>query len=107
MKGFFGGHKGVRFSLSGQCDVSQQEKALIERYKIGEYVLASYQKQLKGLEPIDFSITVNGIIGGKSVETDDIKTLLELEEAMKTGCTNMKQLLGVMATFGGQQEFDL
>lgn len=106
VKGLFGGHKGVNFSLSGQCSVAPEERALIDKYKVADYVLASYEKQLKGSEPLDVTITVNGMIAGTTVQTGDIKTLLELEEAMKNGCRNLKQLLEVMASFGGQQVHD-
>ena len=61
IKGLFGGHKGVSFSLSGQCSVSADEKALIERYKVGSYELAAYQMKLKGGTSIEVSITVDGI----------------------------------------------
>lgn len=107
VKGFFGGHKGVNFSLSGRCAITADEQALIAKYKVGEYNLATYKIKPKGGEPIDFRISVDGIVAGKSVETDDINTLLELEEAMKTGCSNLKNLLEVMATFGGQQVFEI
>lgn len=107
VKGLFGGHKGVNFSLYGQCTVSAEERALIEKYKIGDYELASYQMKVKGQQPIEVSITVSNIISGKSVQTGDIKTLLELEDAMKNGCTNMKTLLEVMASFGGEQVIDI
>jgi hypothetical protein len=107
VKGLFGGHKGVKFSLSGRCEISPNERSLIEKYKIGDYVLAQYQKQIKGADPFDFRITVNGIISGTTVETEDIKTLRELEASMKIGCANMKELLGVMASFGGEEVFDI
>lgn len=107
VKGFFGGHKGVNFSLSGKCQLTDDERGLIAKYKVEDYVLARYQKQVKGHEPIDFTITISGIIAGKTIETDDICTLLELEESMKTGCGNLKTLLAVMATFGGEQVFDI
>ncbi len=106
VKGLFGGHKGVNFSLTGRCEVSLDEKALIDKYKLGEYNLASYQKQLKNAQ-IDLNITVNGILSGTTVETTDIKTLLELEESMKVGCTNLKELLGVMKSFGGEQVIEI
>ena len=32
---------------------------------------------------------------------------LGLEDAMKEGCTNMKTLLEVMASFGGEQVIDI
>ncbi len=107
VKGLFGGHKGVNFSLYGRCDITNEEKALIAKYKVGEYSLASYQREVRGKEPINFQITVDGIIRGETVQTDDINTLLELEEAMKKGCGNMKNLLEVMATFGGEQTFEI
>jgi hypothetical protein len=107
VKGLFGGHKGVRFSLYGRCEVNETEKAVIEKYKVGGYILAEYQKQSPRGEPIDFKITVDGIIAGKSVETDDIKTLLDLERSMKEGCKNMLQLLTVMGTFGGEEVFEI
>jgi hypothetical protein len=107
VKGMFGGHKGVSFSLYGKCDVSDAEKALIEKYKVGEHVLASYEVPVKGGESIEFHITVNGIIGGKTHETKDIDTLLKLEESMKSDCNALKTLLMVMATFGGEQVFEI
>ena len=107
VKGFFGGHKGVNFSLQGRATITNEEKALIAKYKVGEYNLASYQIKPKGREAIEFRISVDGIIAGQSVETDDINTLLELEQAMKTGCANLKSLLSVMATFGGEETFQI
>lgn len=107
VKGFFGGHKGVNFSLYGKCDITDEEKALIAKYKVGEYTLAHYKIQPKGSEVIDFRISIDSIISGKTVETDDINTLLELEESMKDGCRNMKKLLAVMATFGGEEVFEI
>lgn len=107
VKGFFGGHKGVNFSLQGKCSITSAEQALIAKYKVGEYILATYKIKTKGGEAIDFRITVDGIIAGRNVETDDISTPVELEEAIKNGCANMKNLLGVMATFGGEQVFEI
>lgn len=107
VKGFFGGHKGVNFSLNGRCEISADEKSLIEKYKLGDYTLASYQKQGKGGDVINLNITVNGILSGTSAETGDVKTLLELEESMRVGCANMKELLGVMASFGGEKVIEI
>jgi len=106
VKGLFGGHKGVRFSLYGRCDVNEAEKAVIAKYKVGDYVLGTYQIKTRS-EPLEFKITVNGIISGETVETDDIQTLLELEQSMKDGCKNLLNLLAVMGTFGGQEVFEI
>lgn len=106
VKGLFGGHKGVRFTLSGQVAVSDQERGLIDRYKVGEYILAEYEVQM-GKENVQFHLSVNDLIKGKSVETDSITTLLQLEEKLKEGCGNLKSLLKVMATFGGEEVVDI
>jgi hypothetical protein len=106
VKGLFGGHKGVSFSLFGQCHVSEAEKALIAKYKVGEYVLAKYTIDT-GREPLEFTITVDGIIGGKTVEMRDIQTLRGVEEQMESGCKNLKDLLLVMSTFGGEEVIEI
>jgi len=107
VKGVFGGHKGVSFSLSGRCEVTDAEKALIAKYKVGEYVLAKYAIDTGRSDSLQFTITVDGIIQGKSVEMKDIETLLGVEEQMKSGCKNLKTLLTVMATFGGDEVIDI
>jgi hypothetical protein len=98
VRGLLGGHKGVKFKLSAKVDISGEERGLIDRYKVGEYVLASYEL---GSQPT--LITVSGIIGGRSIETESITKLLELEDTVKQGCQNLKTLLTVMATFGGEE----
>lgn len=109
VKGFFGGHKGVNFSLYGRSEITNEELTLINKYKVGGFVLAKYKipSKLDGADPIDIRISVAEIIAGMSVETDDINTLLELEKAMKDGCVNLKNLLAVMATFGGEEVFNI
>ncbi len=106
VKGLFGGHKGVRFNLSAMVKITDEEKALIERYKVGDYVLASYERPLKG-EAFEVKLTVHDFINGRSVEMDSISTLLDLEEQIKLGCQNLKNLLLVMRTFGGEQVVEI
>ncbi|HEX3624876.1 MAG TPA: hypothetical protein VH280_05545, partial [Verrucomicrobiae bacterium] len=103
VKGLFGGHKGVRFSLYGKCDILEGERALIDKYKVGDYVLADYEVPLT-TEKLTMTVTVNGILNGQTVETGNINTLLDLEKSMKQGCQNLKNLLDVMKTFGGEEK---
>lgn len=106
VKGFLGGHKGVRFSLYGKVSVSDEEKALIERYKIGDYALTDYETK-NGKDVFQWHMTVNNIMGGQSVETDSVHNLLELEDKIKEGCVTLKSLLQVMATFGGEEVVEI
>ena len=47
-KGIFGGHKGVNFTLYSKAELTHDERALIERYKVGDHILAEYALQPKG-----------------------------------------------------------
>ena len=107
VKGLLGGHKGVRFSLYAKVDITDEERALIERYKVGDYILASYQFSRKGSEPVDINLRVNSLVNGYKTDMDSIYKLLELEEAIKNGCGNLKTLIQVMATFGGEETIEI
>lgn len=107
-KGFFGGHKGVNFSLYSKADLTTEERALIERYKVGDQILADYTWRPRGGgEQVYVNITVNTLANGTTNTTDSITTLLDLEAAIKVGCQNLKNLLRVMSTFGGQEEIEI
>lgn len=107
VKGLFGGHKGVRFSLYTKADITGDERELIDRYKISEYILASYDLSIKGSGSLEFHLTVNRLINGNKTETESISTLLELEDKIKEGCQNLKNLLEVMETFGGEEVIEI
>jgi hypothetical protein len=105
VKGFFGGHKGVSFKIFGQCHISADEKALIERYKVGDYTLAEHT--FPGKDSETTFITVNSLVQGTTHQARAISHLLQLEEKLKEGCSNLKAMLTVMSTFGGEEEFEI
>lgn len=107
VKGMFGGHKGVRFSLYAKADITNEEREMIERYKVGEYILASYVLSTKRSENIEFHLSVNRLTRGDEAYADNIQTLLELEDKIKEGCQNMKNLLVVMKSFGGEEVIEI
>ena len=111
VNGIFGGHrghKGARFKLQDRAQVSPEERAPIDRYKVADHILASYTQARKGSsEAVNSQLSVSDLVNGKSVETDTISTLLELEEAIKAGCKNLKDLLMVMNTFGGEEVIEI
>ena len=105
--GLFGGNKGALFELYGKCSVGESERALIAKYKVENYELATYKLVEQGEEAIERYITVNDLLNGQTITTKSIGTLLNLEEKMKDGCGNLKALLTVMATFGGEESFEI
>jgi len=109
VKGFFGGHKGVNFSLSIRVEITQEEKELIDRYKVGDYLLVSSDllAHMAVKEGIRTTLSINDLTNGKSFTVDSISTLLKLEEEIKNGCQNLKDLLMVMRTFGGEEVLEI
>jgi len=99
-KGIFGGHKGMTFLLSYRVELSPEEEALIEKYKVEDYTL-TYTTGRDGIQlPKD---TVRSLMQGVTEEVKDITILLNNEETIKGACKNFKTLLEVMATFGGEE----
>ena len=106
VKGMFGGHKGVEFSLFCQAEVTPDEAALIERYRVGDYVLASYEIHHKD-KTLEVDYTVANILRGTSTNLGSITSLLELEGKIKKACSELKMLLWVMSTFGGEEVVEI
>lgn len=97
--GVFGGHKGMSFILSCRIELSPEEKALVERYKVDQHPLTFVTRNGQQVP----SITVNTLLGGITEEVKNIEILLSNEGTIKGACREFKALLTVMATFGGQE----
>ncbi len=68
-----------------------------------EYVLTwrEYEgRQVPGL-------TVQDLVQGKTTEIGDVATLLNNEDVIKGACKDFKNLLLVMASFGGEEIIEL
>ncbi len=102
-KGIFGGYKGMTFLLSYRVELTPEEKALVEKYKVEDYTL-TYTTSRDGIQlPKD---TVRSLMQGVTEEVKDITILLNNEEIIKGACKDFKTLIEVMATFGGEEEFE-
>lgn len=108
VKGMFGGHKGVSFKLAAKCEIGDAERQLIEKYKVGDMTVASRMSSVgnKG-ETREVRVSVNDLIQGSNHQTDDLGELQSLEEQLKSGCLNLKVMLKVMSTFGGEEVFEI
>jgi hypothetical protein len=106
VKGFFGGHKGVSFSLYAKVDIKPEEKAMIDRYKVGEWILATREFFI-GKERYERHCTVNGLINGDSTAMGNLADLQKWEEEIKSSCTTLKNALEVMSTFGGEEVIEI
>ena len=101
--GLFGGHKGMKFSLYCRVEISPEEQELIDKYKVGDHVLT--WREYEGRQVPE--ITVQDLVGGKTTEIDDVGTLLNKEDVIKGACHGFKNLLLVMASFGGEELIEI
>jgi hypothetical protein len=106
VKGLFGGHKGVMFSLFAKADITAQEQALIDRYKVGEWVLASREVMI-GKDKTDITLSVDRLVKGNTATMASLSDLQKWEEDMKESCRKLKTALEVMATFGGEEVIEI
>jgi hypothetical protein len=101
--GLFGGHKGMSFLLSSRIELTQEEKALISKYKLENHPL-TYTTQEGTKIPKD---TVSSLMQGITEDMKDITILLNNEEVVKNACKDFKLLLDVMSTFGGEEVIEI
>lgn len=90
----------MTFLLSCQVELTPEEQALINKYKIEDYPL-TYKEYRDGTKVPD--IKIGSLVRGVNYELEDVGTLLSNEEVIKGVCDAFKTLLVVMASFGGEE----
>ena len=96
-KGMLGGHKGVSFTLSTRVDFTDEERALLDHYKMWEYSLFT-----RGPLPV----TIRQLLQGDAQTVDNVEVLLENEEVVKRALDQVPPLLRVLRSFGGDEIID-
>jgi hypothetical protein len=97
--GFLGGHKGMTFILTTRLELSPQEQELVKKYKAEDHPLTFSDHDGVQLP----KNTVTSLMRGTTVEVSDITVLLNNEQVIKDACKEFRNLLDVMATFGGEE----
>lgn len=106
-KGFLGGNKGIEFKLRCKVELTPEENALVEKAKVGDYVLTTYTLFEDRKGDYETELTVNDLVHGMTSTVTDVQKLLGLEEEVKNGCQNLKSLLQVISSFGGEEVIEI
>lgn len=110
--------KKVLFSLGAQVDLTAQEQEYVTKYKMGNEVI--YNKDRVNPEMHDYksgkgimrnlsaiamniNLTVNDLVGGRTIECKDISEILDAEASVKSACSGLKNLLEACAGFEGEE----
>ena len=101
--GLLGGHKGMTFLMSCRIELTPEEQALVSKYKAENHPI-TWRRDEKGSE--EPGLTLSWLLKGHEQELKDIATLLKNEAVIESGCKDFKQLLEVMASFGGERTIE-
>lgn len=105
----------VVFSLEVRADITSEEKANIQKYKLGETELyASHELLDKGsgllgaasrfaYKAMTISVSVKDLTSGKKVECKDIVEMLAIEDQIREAAKTFAQVLAAAAQFGGEE----
>tara|TARA_R110002167_G_scaffold160436_3_gene356410 strand:- start:293 stop:736 length:444 start_codon:yes stop_codon:yes gene_type:complete len=117
----------IIFVLDARVDLTQEERHLIDKYKLGKEVVfssANAERHVnegraalaaetvgglgKGMVKLamarlSLSITIDSLTKGHHLELKDLGELLGAEEAIMQGCQNVRGYLDVAATFDGRE----
>lgn len=116
----------VVFALDAKIDPSEEEKALIKRYKLGKLVVYSSEAAQKhaaavqqnvdsgswfglakgiarlGMMAMSLKCTIDSLTNGQHIECNELPELLSAEDAIVEACNNTKAFLEAAATFDGR-----
>lgn len=106
------------FALTVRADISAEEKAAIDKYKLGDTELyASHEiKGGSGLlgaasrlayKAMTISVSVKDLTGGKKIECKDIVEMLAVEEQIREAARTFKAVLDAAAHFDGEEVIEL
>ncbi|WP_298511201.1 hypothetical protein [uncultured Kordia sp.] len=97
-KGFFGGNKGVNFSLTYRVQLTEDEQKLIKKYKVEDETLMTNDRGDR--------ITIQDMINGRSLTTQNIEVLQNNENIAINVCKTFKNYLSTLKSFGGKYILD-
>lgn len=106
----------IAFQLDVRAELSPEELEQIERYKFGDEVLYSRDKapppeqglmRTLAFAMTNLTVKVNDLAKGKSISCKDIGEMMTVEEQIKEAAGNLKAMLHVASTFGGEEVIEL
>lgn len=120
--------KSVIFALDARAELSSEERAAVERYKLGSLVIYNSEASRRYLDAADhtlsdgtaggiakgiaslamakmkLNITVDGLTRGQHIECKDLDELLGAEEAIRNACEVLMEYLALAKRFDGSEE---
>jgi hypothetical protein len=106
----------IVFQLDVRAELTREELASIQRYRLGDTVLYTQGELVEGsgrgllglasklaFNAMNISVSVNDLTNGKRIECKDIVEMLAVEEQIKQAAVTFKQVLNAAVHFGGEE----
>lgn len=109
----------ITFILDVRAETTDEEKANIKKYKLGETMLYERNKlgdQGSGLlglasraafKMINLSVSVDDLSKGKQIECKDIVEMIAVEDQIKEASHTFHAVLKTAASFGGEEVVEI
>lgn len=106
----------ITFQLEVRAELTPEELGQIDRYKFGDAVLYAREKappaEVGIMRTLAFAMTnltvkVDDLAKGKRIDCKDIVEMMAVEEQIKEAAQNLKGILNVASTFGGEEVIEL
>ena len=101
-KGMLGGHKGVNFTLRYRLVLTEEERQLVERYRLNGHTITT--RTFQGREIPGTSIA--DMVQGQSSIVTDVTHLIREENVIKNACDELPVLFDICRSFGGDEVID-
>jgi len=105
-KGLMGG---VRFQVTAQVRLTDEERQLVNHYRMENEVLL--QKAMVNIwgQPTDtkLDIRVKQLLNGDSFQCKDLGEVISYSDSLKSACDALKSYLQVARTFGGEEVINI
>ena len=106
------------FSIDVRAQISDEDRAAIKKYKLGETVLYATHEIVGGsgvlgaasrlaIKAMTISVSVNDLAAGKKVECKDIVEMLAVEDQLKEAAKTFRAVLDAAKHFGGEEVVEL
>lgn len=106
--------KKINFSIMAKVEITSEERANIEKYKLGKIILYSNMEDrgsgvLGALsrKAMAVEFTINDLAMGRKIESEDIIEIISLEEQITAAAKNFKDILEASANFGNETVIEL
>jgi hypothetical protein len=105
-KGMMGG---VSFEVKAQVQLADEEKKLIQHYKLEKEIL--FQKKMVNIwgQPTDHLIDVKvmNLLSGQSYKCKSLDEVISYSDSLKEACETLKTYLEIAKSFGGQEVIEI